>query len=35
MQTITQIPIKTYSSLSDPFTMSLEICMQMHSVIFA
>ena len=31
-QTITQIPTETYCG---PFTMFLEICMQIHSVVFA
>jgi len=35
MQTITQIPTKTYLLLFGPFTMFLEICMQIHSVVIA
>ena len=34
MQTITQIPTKTLLSLFGPFTMFLEICMQIHSAVF-
>ena len=32
---MTQIPIKTKLLLFGPFTMLLEICMQIHSVVFA
>jgi len=35
MQTFTQIPTKTYLLLFGPFTMFFEICMQIHSVVFA
>jgi len=35
MQTITQIPTKTYILLFDPFTMFFELCMQIHYVVFA
>ena len=35
MQTITQIPTKTYFSLFSPCTMLLEICMQIYSAVFA
>jgi len=32
MQTITQIPTKTYILLFGPFTMFFELCMQIHYV---
>jgi len=32
---INQIPTKTYLLLFGPFTMCLEICMEIHSVVFA
>jgi len=35
MQTTTQIPTKTYLIVFGPFTMLLEICMQIHSLVFA
>jgi len=35
MQTIIQIPTKTYLLLFDLFTMFLETCMPIHSVVFA
>ena len=35
METITQISTKTQLLLFSPFTMLLEICMQIYSVVFA
>jgi len=35
MQKTTQIPNKTYLQLFGPFTMLFELCMQIHSVVFA
>jgi len=35
MQKMTQIPTKSQLILFGPFTMFLEICMQIHSVVFA